>query len=128
VLRGIVSAFKARGHKKIELAGKVSTSPTGITIERFKEGAKKQTVAWESIESATAFKRDLFAYDLICVAIRIDSGIAVEIDERMEGWQEFCEGLEAYLPNSLVPNEWLDKVMHPALKPSTTIIYSRSTS
>lgn len=128
MFKAILKTLKASGRKQSGPTAIITTSPTGLTIEGRQEGAKKQTVAWDSIESATAFKRELFAYDLICVAIEIESGMSVEIDEQMEGWQEFCEGLEAYLPKSLARGEWLNKVMHPAFKPSTTIIYSRPAS
>lgn len=79
-------------------------------------------IKWHEVTSVSAFKRDLFAYDLICLVIGTGTA-AYELDEQMEGWESAIETLPKYLPGSPTPSEWLDKVAHPAFALNHTLLF-----
>jgi hypothetical protein len=80
--------------------------------------------AWQEITSMIAYKRDLFASDLICLAIESNS-TAVEIDEEYNGWDAFIKAAEENLPGSVPVETWWPAVAHPAFKTNPTTIYRR---
>src|SRR5262245_100229 len=49
-------------------------------------------VAWSDVATVLAFKRDLFAVDLVCLAFQT-STIAYEVNEDMENWESLLNGL-----------------------------------
>jgi len=56
------------------------------------------TIEWRAVVSIFAFKRDLFAVDLICLCLNLNDDTAVEVAEDMNGW----DGLVTKLPEYLV--------------------------
>jgi hypothetical protein len=83
-------------------------------------------VAWQDTVGVEAFKRDLYAVDLICMAILLKDNKAVEINEEMAGWESLVEKLPEYLPGCQKFEEWFSAVAFPAFKPNITAIYKRS--
>ena len=56
---------------------------------------------WGSIVSFIAFKRDFFAYDLICLGITSDNDLAVEFDEEDPNCDLLVRTLPRYLPGAI---------------------------
>ena len=83
-------------------------------------------VAWQDTARVKAFKRDLYAVDLICLAILLKDNKAVEINEEMGGWESLIEKLPEYLPGCQKFEEWFTAVAYPAFKPNITVIYQRN--
>ena len=52
--------------------------------------------AWQDTVQVKAFKRDLYAVDLICLAILMKNNKAVEINEEMSGWESLVEKLPQF--------------------------------
>src|SRR3954467_1576256 len=53
------------------------------------------TFNWRDVNRVTAYKRDLYVTDLICLAIST-AETAIEINEEMQGWQSLMETLPGY--------------------------------
>jgi hypothetical protein len=91
-----------------------------------KNGRGEIVVAWQDTVGVKAFKRDLFAVDLVCLAILLKDTKAVEINEEMAGWESLVEKLPEYLPGCQKFEEWFSAVAFPAFKPNVTAIYQRN--
>lgn len=90
-----------------------------------KQDRGQKVVAWQDVVRIDAFKRDLYAVDLICLSILLDDNATVEIDEEMEGWDALVDNLSEYLPGCERFSEWFDKVAYPPFKTKLTVIYRR---
>lgn len=90
-----------------------------------KKDRGEKVIAWQDVVKVEAFKRDLYAVDLICLSILFEDKTSIEIDEEMEGWDSLVDKLTEYLPGSKNFADWFDVVAFPAFKPNLTVIYSR---
>ncbi|HTB83348.1 MAG TPA: hypothetical protein VK742_06815 [Candidatus Sulfotelmatobacter sp.] len=99
---------------------------TGFKLASLKQ--KEETpifILWNEIVQATAFKRDLFTVDCICLLIKNRDSKELELNEDMKGWPEFIESLEKFLPKSKPFSEWLFQVASPAFEANPTEIFSK---
>lgn len=81
---------------------------------------------WNEIYRITAFKRDLFSVDQICLFIfRIDE-TGIELDEDMKDWSEFAESLPKFLPTCRPLEDLIWKVAQPPFVTNQTDIYSKT--
>lgn len=99
---------------------------TGFEAEvRYSDGETERARAtWADVTSATAFKRDLFVYDKICIRFQTSDGRSVEVDEEMEGWTAFVEELQRFLPGCTPFAAWARQVALPAFAPNELLLYS----
>jgi hypothetical protein len=104
---------------------KITIIAEGFVIDWQRNDVPNTSVAWTAVKRATAYKRDLFAYDLICLAISFDPGYGVELDEEMEGFSELCNEFEINISGSIPHATWFEKVRLPPFKPSPIEVYKR---
>jgi hypothetical protein len=80
---------------------------------------------WSEIEEVHAYKRDLFATDLICLAFK-KSGTQeyYEVHEEMAGYHDLLEALQSRLPKFTL--DWFSDVAFPAFETKHRIIWKRS--
>lgn len=83
-------------------------------------------VPWQDIIQIQAFKRDLYAVDLICLANQLIGNKTVEINEEMDGWESLVNELPEYLSGCKEFEGWFLDVAFPAFKPNVTSIYERA--
>jgi hypothetical protein len=83
-------------------------------------------IAWKDTIRIDAFKRDMFAVDLICLTIALRDDKALEVNEEMNGWQSLVEKLPEYLPGCQTLEVWFPTVAFPAFKTNRSVIYSRA--
>ena len=83
-------------------------------------------IAWQDVVRVEAFKRDLYAIDLICLAFFFRDDKAMEINEEVDGWESLVSRLPEYLPGCQKFEEWFQVVALPAFKPNNTTIYQRN--
>jgi hypothetical protein len=104
----------------------IECDENGLTVARLnKDGfVNKIEVRWSQVRKVSAFKRDIYAYDLICIEIESDEWID-QLNEQMEGWQSMIEALPAHLPAALPVAEWWTEVAFPAFAPNCTVLFSR---
>lgn len=82
-------------------------------------------IAWKDTVRVEAFKRDLYAVDLICLLVLLKDNKAIEINEEMEGFESLAGKLPEYLPGCQEFEEWFQVVAFPAFKENNTVIYQR---
>jgi len=82
-------------------------------------------IAWKDTVRVEAFKRDLYAVDLICLLVLLKDNKAVEINEEMEGFESLAGKLPEYLQGCQKFEEWFQVVAFPAFKENNTVIYER---
>jgi hypothetical protein len=86
---------------------------------------KIQSVRWSDVSEVCVYKRDVFAYDLICLAFRTNNGDSVELNEQMNGWKSLIDNLLIYIPGCRKSEEWFIDVAFPAFELNLIKIYQR---
>ena len=108
------------------IAAITSISNTDVGFQWFTEKGKRRhesTIRWTDVISVTTFKRDMFAYDLICIKIEARDQEAVEFDEEDVNWQEFVSVLPLRLPGCRPWGDWFHEVAFPAFQQNETSLY-----
>jgi len=85
------------------------------------------TFNWREVTRLFAFKRDIFAVDLICFAFELHGFETLEVNEHMQGWNTLVAAVPIRLPGALAQEEWFQKVAFPAFALCWTQIYPRPT-
>jgi hypothetical protein len=100
----------------------------GFTVTNLRS-QKQEALArsWSDVSRATAFKRDLFAVDCICLHLGGADGTGVEVNEEMAGWSRLMDALPMHLPGCKPHPEWYAAVAFPAFARNPTEIYLRAT-
>jgi hypothetical protein len=80
----------------------VVVTPDGF---RLIYGAASHGAAWASVRSITAFKRDAYTHDCVCLLLALPEAV-IEIREDMEGFAALCEAMERRF--NLSPAWYLD--------------------
>ena len=83
------------------------------------------SLEWRDVNAVVAYKRDLFAFDLICLGFVTANG-TIEVHEQMHGWSELVEQLPSYLPGVPPLSEWWDRVAQPPFATSMTKLFDRA--
>lgn len=121
-------AWKERFVGRKLLSSIISCSDAGIhQCLRFEDGEELQkALVWDEIEEVYAYKRDVFAYDLICIAI-VDktNHIAMEVTEDDKGYRDFIDCLPQYLNGCLSHDEWFWDVVLPAFETNMKYLFRR---
>lgn len=84
------------------------------------------SLTWDEAISIKAFKRDLWAVDLICLEIELRGGNRIEVNEEMDGWDSLVQKLPEYLPGCTAFADWFEIVALPAFKLNLTSIFELS--
>ena len=90
-----------------------------------KNESGNRSFQWDDAILLTAFKRDLFAVDRICLEIQLKDGEIIEVDEHMKGWDSLVQKLPEYLPGCKSFGEWYEVVALPAFELNETQIFER---
>lgn len=100
------------------LPTRIVADPFGFTLE---EGNRiLAEVTFSEVEEVAAFKRGLFAVDLICLAFRIPEAW-VEVDEDMPGYPDLLRAIEGRF--SVRQEDWFLKVAIPAFATNWTRLW-----
>jgi len=103
----------------------VSLTQTGFQVQSIREGLVPPRVfQWREIKAIVAYKRDCFAYDLLCLAVEDASGV-IEICEQDDGWDDFIKALGTNLPGSVPRENWWPQVVQPPFATNPTVVYRR---
>jgi hypothetical protein len=82
-------------------------------------------VKWDAVVATTAFKRDLFSTDRVCIEFRLMNDSCLEVHEEMKGWTEFCDTLPDHLPGALAWTDWFMEITTPAFALKPTPLFRR---
>jgi hypothetical protein len=78
---------------------------------------------WKNIAKVTAFKRDLWTYDCICVCFETLDETAFILNEEINGWCDFFEEMPKYLSDAKPFSVWIWGVASPAFATNITEIF-----
>jgi hypothetical protein len=78
---------------------------------------------WDDVVRIVAFKRDVFAFDQICVAFDLADGTVAETDEGMSGFPDLVAGLPERFRE--MDRGWWSKVELPPFESRPTRVWSR---
>ena len=108
----------------------LSHDPAGLSLSWTTVANKRgqASLSWSHVISVRAFKRDLYAVDLICLGFEKMDGSTLEVNEEMQGWDTLVERLPAYLTGFPPHAAWFRDVAVPAFKANMTVLYDRSRS
>ena len=81
------------------------------------------SVGWDQIDGIHAFKRDLFAVDLICFMFSVGQRGALEVNEEMAGFHEMLTWLPRKFPGYDLG--WFPKVAFPAFATNHILIWKK---
>ena len=112
----------------MQVVAATSVDEIGIHFQWFTDkGNTKHTgfLNWEEVCKAQIFKRDLWTYDLICLALSTREGEEIELDEEDPNWTLLMEKMVTALPESRKWEHWFSEVAFPAFQPNLQIIYQR---
>jgi len=74
-------------------------------------GTTCRTIPWPEIKTLIAYRRDVYAHDMICMALETTSGAVLELHEQLDGWSQFCEQMQNYLPAAAPNSLWSVKAV-----------------
>ena len=93
-------------------------------VEVMRDGKPVDSVLWTAVSEISAYKRDLFSVDLICVGIKAqDDGReqCLELHEEMKGFKTFMATLDTLF--TFRDPDWWSKVAFPAFETNLTILW-----
>ena len=102
----------------------VQLTNDGFTFNDLHHRRKSEYILWEDIHEVTAYKRDLYTYDTICVGITYRDNNFVEIGEEDTGYADFLDAAARSLPE--IRTDWLDGVAHPPFARNETVLYRKT--
>lgn len=123
----IARIFDGLFQRKIELLRAViEIDDEGLKRTTYLSDGSSNAVSskWREVSRIAAFKRDLFAYDLLCFEFSDQKGNFV-VDEEMEGFDEMIHALPVRLPGAPEVSEWWDKVVQPPFATNVTVLFVR---
>lgn len=97
---------------------------TGLVLTTRGSSQTDMSLEWNEVDTVIAYKRDIFAHDLICLAFVTRRG-TTEVHEEMQGWSKLIDQLPSVLPGTLAPPDWWVQVAFPAFEPSPTTLFKR---
>jgi len=105
----------------------ITFDSNNISVRPLKYKSTEQvSVTWMKIKRATAFKRDLFTVDCICLLFETVDQMTLELNEDMKGWNALTESMPNHLPGCKPLSDWIFQVATPAFETNPTEIFSRS--
>jgi len=113
--------------ERTEWDHEIALGSNGFTIIPLADSSESPfSLEWDSVVEATAFKRDLFSTDRVCIAFRLIDETEVEVHEEMKGWTDFCDALPNHLPGAPPWTDWFMEITTPAFELNPTPLFSRN--
>lgn len=103
----------------------ISFDATGFRVESRNRGSTP-VQRWDGVERITAYKRDEWTVDCICLLFGGKDGTLIELNEDLGNWQDFIEALPTYLPGARKCHDWFREVAFPAFATNPTAVYDRA--
>ena len=86
-------------------------------------GQGRITVRWSEIVEIVAFKHDLWAYDMICLGLRMDGTDEIlEVAEECPGYQQWLQVVEGRFQ---LVDDWWRRTAYPAFVMNLSTIWQR---
>jgi hypothetical protein len=95
-------------------------------IRTLNDGSKRVNEAeWREVSRVVVYKRDALTHDVIALAFLMSGREGIDVNEAMEGWDDFVEKLPEYLPGCQTLGQWFQAVAFPAFALNPTEIFRR---
>ena len=85
-------------------------------------------IPWAEVDRVVAFKRDCYVTDCICMEFVRANGMAIEVNEEMDGWEGLTTALPKYLLGSKELSEWFSPVSFPAFATNEVVLFDRDSA
>ena len=105
---GVVARYFER---LFAIVGRKRVAPPAVSADASGLQIGSERLAWSDVRRLDAFKRDIYAGELLCLAILDSRDRLFEINEESPGWKDTCEAIEDLLPGSVPHTEWLLRLM-----------------
>jgi hypothetical protein len=102
----------------------IRCNETGLVVSTSGSRQPNEALSWGEVDTVIAYKRDLYAMDLICLAFGTSEG-AIEVHEEMQGWPQLVEQLPSRLADMPPLSDWWERVAKPPFALSATTLYKR---
>lgn len=103
---------------------KLRVDASGIHIDF--DGKESVMLEWNDIQRIMAFKRDVYAHDLVCMLIEKAGAGSLEVNESMHGWTELVNQLPVRLPAAMRFADWFPQVTSTVFEPSPVEVFART--
>ena len=98
----------------------IAVEPSGL---RVRAGEKEYVVPWGTVVGVAAYTRAQYIGDTMCLALEIEGGGMLELNERTGGWQQVLADLGTHIPLAMDANEWQTRLVADPSQP--IILYRR---
>lgn len=105
-----------------EPASVTIASDNDRVIATWSNRVRPASFAWNEVEEIETFKRDLFAYDEICLAFRV-SDLWYEFWESDTGFNPLAKQMQGKFPS--IPEGWYGEVMRPPFVTNRRTLWKR---
>jgi hypothetical protein len=96
----------------------------GFDVSIVESEQPRSPLKWHNVTAVLAYKRDIYAFDLICLGFGTANG-SIEVNEEMLGWSQLLEELALRLPGTPPASDWWKRVAQPPFAPSVTALFKR---
>ena len=123
----LAKKIEAQKSKPGDYKFEIASDERGFAVISLKDKTSpKLSLNWEEIQKITAFKRDLWSVDQICLFIARADETGIELNEEMKGWSGFIQALPQFLPSCKPFENWFQTVAFPAFAANPTELYNRA--
>jgi len=86
-VKSVIEKWKERNEQKHRgTSFRVGLTEQGFDVFEQDCSEPTETVRWDALRSIRSYKRDVFAYDIICLAFEIEADSWVEISDKDDGF------------------------------------------
>ena len=97
---------------------------TGFVVSA---AGEDRLIPWHEVEQVTAFKRDLYTIDMVCLLLMFGAEQHIlELNEQMEGYDTFVSAMDSNLAEAMPWAQWFMAVAIPAFAANALCIYRRN--
>ena len=119
--------MKSRRQGRTHAVYQISTDDLGCRVKwlTIENECGEHSFRWDAVTTVKTFKRDLFAFDSICLAFETPDGW-FEVNEDMKSFGPFLEAVERSLPGFPPQEDWWRQVMLPPFALNERELWSRN--
>lgn len=116
--------LRSRVSAKSYLPPMIQAAPDGFKVLENGEGAETPAIGWHAIRTLSAFKRDDFTIDTLCLQVELESGKRFLLTEDMAGFSVFIDQMIRSLPG--IPADWRRNVLVPPFAENHTVLFHKA--
>jgi hypothetical protein len=103
----------------------IQCDENGLAITAENTNMSMRSLKWNDVKTIIAYKCDVYAFDLICLAFDTSDG-TIKINEEMRGWSQLVERLPSLIPGAPPLSEWWERVAKPPFATCAMTLFKRT--